>query len=234
MRAFRLRPLKELTDIIFPRHCVCCGQMLLGDERHLCTSCLMHLPYTCNAAVAGNDTEQHFQAYHDMVAAMSLLYFSHHEDTRRIVHRIKYGGDRRLAVAMGRLMGETLVHSRRFADIDVLIPVPLHRRREQQRGYNQSEMLCRGIALQTGRPVSTGNLVRTVNTASQTHMNIDERAANVHGVFTVRQPAKLAGLHILLVDDVITTGSTTSACCDALYEAGNVTVSVASLALTAT
>lgn len=231
MRPFRLRPFKELIDLIFPRHCCCCGDLLVGDERHLCTHCLLHLPYTHNAVVPENETEQHFQAYPAVAAAYSLLYFRQNSATRQIIHHIKYRGDKRLALAMGRMMGQQLATSGRFDQIDLIVPVPLHRRREQQRGYNQSELLCRGIACALYKPVEIRNLVRIVNTESQTHMSADERAENVRGAFCVRRPDALAGHHILLVDDVITTGSTTAACCNALLTVENIRISVASLAL---
>lgn len=231
MKRYRLRPLRELADILFPRHCCHCGELLLGDERHLCTHCWMHLPYTHNAAVAGNETEQHFLTHHEVEAAMSLLYFHPDSATRDIVHDIKYRGARQLGLTMGMLMGEAIAACGRFDSVDLILPVPLHWRRERQRSYNQSELLCRGIAKKWPRPVVTGNLVRTINTESQTHMTAAERAANVEGVFTVRKPDRLRGRHILLVDDVVTTGSTTAACCDALLNAEVTHISIASLAM---
>lgn len=231
MKRFRLRPLRELADILFPRHCIHCGELLLGDEQHLCTHCWMHLSYTHNAAVIDNDIEQHFLTHHEVVAAMSLLHFRTDCATRDIVHHIKYKGARRLGIIMGRLMGEEIAACGRFDGVGLILPVPLHRIREQQRGYNQSELLCRGIATRWPRPVITGNLIRTVNTESQTHMTFTERSENVKGVFDVRDPDRLKGQHILLVDDVVTTGSTTAACCDALIKAGVAHVSIASLAL---
>lgn len=231
MKHFRLLPLQELADILFPRHCFHCGQLLVGDERFLCTHCWLHLPYTYNAPVADNETEQHFQSHREVAAAMSLLQFFPDSASRDILHQIKYHGACKLALSMGKMMGEQLVGSGRFASVEMLVPVPLHPRRERHRGYNQSELLCRGIAQVMQRPVSTGNLVRTVNTESQTHKTAEERLENVKGVFVVRKPEKYRNKHILLVDDVITTGSTTAACCDALWEAGVTRISIASLAL---
>ena len=231
MKCFRLQPLRELADILFPRHCAHCGQPLVGDERYLCTHCWLQLPYTYNAAVSDNETEQHFQAHREVVAAMSLLHYRPNTASRDIIHNIKYYGARKLALSMGKMIGEHLVDSGRFDSVDLLVPVPLHPRRERHRGYNQSELLCRGIAKVMQRPVSTGNLIRTVNTESQTHKSPDERKENVKGVFRVRKPEKYRQKHILLVDDVVTTGSTTAACCDALREAGVSHISIASLAL---
>ena len=231
MRRYRLQPLRELADILFPRHCLHCGQLLVGDERFLCTHCWLHLPRTHNAAVSDNETEQHFQAHREVTTAMSLLHFFPDSASRDIIHHIKYRGARKLALSMGKMIGEQLVDSGRFASVDLLVPVPLHPKRERQRGYNQSELLCRGIAQVLQRPVSIGNLVRTVNTESQTHKTAEERKENVNGVFQVRKPEKYRGRHILLVDDVITTGSTTAACCDALRKAGVTHISIASLAL---
>lgn len=231
MKRSRLQPLREIVDLLFPRHCFHCSQLLLGDERYLCTHCWLHLPFTHNAAVVGNETEQHFQAHREVVAAMSLLHYRPDTASRDLLHHIKYYGARKLALTMGMMIGEKLVESGRFASVDLLVPVPLHPRRERHRSYNQSELLCRGIAKVLQRPVSTDNLVRTVNTDSQTHMTAEERKENVKGAFRVRKPELFQQRHILLVDDVITTGSTTAACCDALIAAGVTRISIASLAL---
>lgn len=231
MKHYRLRPLQELVDILFPRHCLHCGQMLIGEERYLCTNCWMHLPYTHHAAVANNETEVLFQAHREIESAMSLLYFSNGTGSRDIIHNIKYKKAQRLAITMGIQIGEQLADSNRFDTIDLLIPVPLHPRRERQRGYNQSELLCRGIAKTLKKPIVTDVLIRTVDTESQTHKSAEERRENVKGVFQVRKSEKIANKHILLVDDVITTGSTTLACCEALIKTGLTHISIASLSL---
>lgn len=231
MKRYRLQPLRELADIIFPRHCLHCGELLLGDERYLCTHCWLHLPYTRNAPVANNETEQLFQSHREVIAAMSLLYFHAESPSRDIIHNIKYQGARKLAISMGIIIGEQLADSRRFNTVDLLVPVPLHPQREQHRGYNQSELICRGIAQVLKKPIDSRNLVRTVNTESQTHMTVEERKENVSGVFAVRKPEKYKNKHILLVDDVVTTGSTTAACCDTLKTIEGIRISIASLSL---
>lgn len=229
-RGIRLR-LKELADIIFPRYCCCCHQLLVGDERYLCTECQLEIPYTYNAAEEGNLTEQLFEDIREVVAAMSLLKYETSSLSRNVVHEIKYHGNEHLALAMGRKIGTALRDSRRFDGVEVLIPVPLHKRKERFRGFNQSELLCRGISSITGWPIEVGVLKRVVDTESQTHKSTVERQENVASAFVVRHPDRISGRHVLLVDDVITTGSTTRACITRLIAIPGLQVSVASLAL---
>ena len=132
---------------------------------------------------------------------------------------------------MGRQLGLHLINSGLFDDVDLLIPVPLHRSKERRRGYNQSLLLCEGIAQTFPRPIVSGNLIRTRHTESQTHKTRIERLDNMKGVFALKNPDELKGKHILLIDDVITTGATTEACWMALRSVEGVQISIASLAI---
>ena len=149
-----------------------------------------------------------------------------------VVHQIKYYGNLRLARQFGHLLGSELVASGRFVDVDCLIPVPLHRRRKWQRGYNQSELLCKAMAEVLHKPVVTGNLIRRRYTTSQTRKNRQDRMDNMKEVFAVRHPERLVDRHILLVDDIITTGATIENCYFALRDIPGLRISIAALAAT--
>jgi len=164
--------------------------------------------------------------------AATLLIFKQGGITQKVVHQIKYNGDERLAVVMGRKLGTVLAESGDYDTVDMLVPVPLHRRKERKRGYNQSLRLCEGIQQAFPRPVVSDNLIRSRHTDSQTHKNRQQRLENMKDVFNLRDNEQFAGKHLLLVDDVITTGATTEACCQALLTAEGVKISIASLAVT--
>jgi len=149
----------------------------------------------------------------------------------RLIFRLKYDGYTEVGFELGRIYGHNLASSGFTEGIDCLVPVPLHKRKERKRGFNQSLVIAEGISSSTGIPVSTGYLVRKTSTATQTVRSRIERWRNVEGIFTVERADEIAGSHVLLVDDVITTGSTIDACCSALMAATDIKVSVVSLAV---
>ena len=167
-----------------------------------------------------------------IVYGSALLQFSKGESTQQLLHNIKYNGQRELAVFMGRMMGTRLQESGRLLAVDVLMPVPLHPQKEQVRGYNQSALLAEGIAAILPAEVQKNNLVRKVATATQTRKSRLERWENVEAVFDVRHPERLRGKHIMLVDDVLTTGSTATEITRVLQAAGVAEVHVWALART--
>jgi ComF family protein len=128
------------------------------------------------------------------------------------------------------MFGNDLIQNKQFHEIDAIIPVPLHPRKQRSRGYNQSTEICSGISKSMNRPIITGNLIRQVHTSSQTMKGRYERWENVDGIFKVKNSAALSGKHLLLVDDIITTGATMEACCQPLLAIPGVKVSIAALA----
>lgn len=223
--------LRDIAQLFFPPTCCGCGSLLVGDEKYLCGDCLLHLPETIQAALPDNTTEQRLVGYYPFEAAYSHLFFTKKSITQHILHQIKYKGNTQLAIFMGRQMGMALRDSHRFDRIDIIVPVPLHRRRKRRRGYNQSELLTQGIAQVFPHPIMEGNLVRSTHTHTQTNKNRQERLDNMKGVFRILNPKEFEGKHILLVDDVLTTGATTGACADALLRVPGVTISIATLAI---
>ncbi len=223
--------LRNLFRLIYPALCPGCGESLLPGEHDLCLHCQLTLPYTRFSTTPFNSTEQRLTGRFPLHAATSYLYFNNETLGRPIVHSIKYNGNIHLARTMGRHMAQDLLQSHRFDNIDLIVPVPLHWRKLLKRGYNQSEELSRGLSQVLHIPVSTHNLIRTTYTETQTHKDRSERLSNMQHVFRVKHPESLQGKHILVIDDVITTGATLDAACQPLASIPDITISVATLCI---
>ena len=224
--------LRSLFRLFFPRNCALCGEPLVGDEHDICSHCLLEIPELYTTLGSDNFIERRLRGRIPICESTALLLFQRHNLTQKILHQIKYYSNEKLAVAMGERLGLHIAECRLFDDVDIIVPVPLHRRKQRQRGYNQSLLLCKGIVRNFPRPIVTDNLVRIRYTETQTRKSRQERLDNMKDVFAVTDPSALQGKHLLLVDDVITTGATTEACWLALQHVDNVRISVAALAVT--
>ncbi|MDR2883421.1 MAG: ComF family protein [Alistipes sp.] len=210
-------PLKDIATLFFPRVCPSCGRVLDGGEGFLCTSCQWEMPLTGFENQADNPVARRFWGLVPLRGATAFLWFTDGSGFRRVVHSFKYGGRWALARDMGRWFGRVLADTDAWAGVDAIVPVPLHWRKVVRRGYNQSEYIARGMSLSMGVPLETGAVVRRVNNRSQTQTAThSERWDNVEDIFAVRRPERLAGRHILLVDDVLTTGATIGSCAEAI------------------
>ena len=165
--------------------------------------------------------------------ATSCFFYHKGSDFRRILHQLKYGGRKDLGEVMGRFMAEELSATGFFSDVDIIVPVPLHPRKQKMRGYNQSECIARGVSAVTGIPVDTASVARMRHTETQTRKSSYERWENVDGIFCLRCTDAFARKHVLIIDDVLTTGATTTACADALKGVEGVRISVLTLAVAA-
>ena len=227
MKAF----FQNLLQTLFPSTCACCGDVLLTGEKQICINCLANLTATFYSAHDDNHTERQLAGRIPYQHATSLYVFRKGNTVQQLVHAMKFHSNSDLCIFMGRQMGLELLHSGRFDDIDLLVPVPLHWRRRLQRGYNQSELLCRGISEVMGRPVNKRALLRHRNTHQQSMQASGDREENVRDAFSVRHPDDLQGKPLLLVDDVLTTGATLGSCCDALKSVNNLKISIATLSI---
>ena len=226
----KLKLINDLRVIFFPDSCCCCGSTLLSSENQICTECNLGLPFTDFSSIKDNPVEKIFWGRVQIESATALLTFSKKGSVQRILHSIKYKDNKELGVYMGRQLGTALAESHRFDDVDYLVPVPLHPKKLKKRGYNQSEEIAKGIAQKFDRPVVTDILIRTEFTQTQTKKSRFSRWENVSDKFTLSQTDTFAGKHILLVDDVITTGATLESCARAILQAHDAKVSVAGLA----
>jgi ComF family protein len=220
----------SLAHIFFPHLCKGCGSEHVQANHHLCYQCIAALPYTNFAAHEGNPVEKTFFGRVRVTSATSLLYFTPSSRTKELVHQVKYKGQKQLARFLGTMVGRSITSSHRFKNIDHIIPLPLFKSRERQRGYNQAELLADGIADVTGIPVLRKAILRQKATVTQTHKSRTDRWANVEGHFIVAQPQLLANTSILLVDDVITTGATLDACASVLNNIPGTTLHISTLA----
>ena len=206
-----MKIIDNLLGILFPRLCTICDTRLQESEEHLCLMCIAALPRTNYHNQEENRLDEFLGGKFVFNRAAAFCYFYKSGALQKIVHQFKYKANPKLAFYMGRLYGQELKDSPFINDIDYLIPVPLHPKREKKRGYNQAEEICKGISVTTGIPVCTSAVERMANNKSQTQQSKTERWENVKNIFATTNHLSLKGKRILLVDDVITTGSTIEA-----------------------
>ncbi|MDR2912659.1 MAG: ComF family protein [Alistipes sp.] len=213
-------PFNDIRDLFFPPVCPACGRVMSGAEGFLCTACQLDMPLTGYEEMADNPVARRFWGLVPVRNATAFLWFTDGSGFRRVVHSFKYSGRWSLARDMGRWFGRVLADTDLYAGVDLIVPVPLHPLKVLKRGYNQSEYIARGMSQTMEVPMEAGAVVRRVNNPSQTTTATHhERWDNVEGIFAVRRPERLRGRHILLVDDVLTTGATVGSCAEAMVRA---------------
>ena len=220
---------ESLLQLVFPHVCKGCGSDLLDESSELCIRCIASLPETFFHMHANNPVEKTFWGRVPLVAATAQYYFTQESLIQHLMHDFKYKEGKDLGLQLGRMMGLAFSKTNRFSSIEALIPLPLFPKKERKRGFNQATILCEGISEVMNIPVLTKAVARNVHTDTQTHKGRIERWKNMEGKFEVQDPDAIAGKHLLLVDDVITTGATLEACAMTLLEIENVRVSVATL-----
>lgn len=222
----------DIGALLFPRRCAVCGEPLAPGEHLLCTLCRATAPLTGYWREADNPVARKCWGMVPVEQASGFLFFVHASGWQRMIHGFKYRGAWRTARAMGEWYGRCLAGSGLYDDVDVVVPLPLHPFKRCRRGYNQSEYIAEGIAAQLGVGVERRSVYRRRNTKSQARKPHRERARNVEGAFAVRHAERLAGRHILLVDDVMTTGSTLLSCAGEILRAvPDCRISLAALAV---
>lgn len=203
--------------------------MSLGEEV-LCVRCLADLPRVRVASWENNDIARIFWGLVPIEKGISFFHYAQHSPYSRILFELKYHNHPEVGKIMGRMMAEELKTTGFFDGIDLIIPIPLSPKKKRQRGYNQSDWIAQGISEVTGLPVDTTSIARTKSNPSQTTLDHRQRRENVRDIFAVRHPESVEGRHILLVDDVITTGATMLSCAETIARACRVRFSVLSLA----
>lgn len=219
-----------VVHFFYPHNCIGCGSDIIERENFLCLECINELPHTNFALHANNPLEKFFWGRMPVTAGMSEFYFSKVSIVQNCIHEFKYKGNIKLGLYLGRMMGKSILNSNRFADIDFLIPLPLFTKKEFKRGFNQSAILCKGINEITNIPVMPDSVIRIKATETQTKKGRIERWENVEKSFSVVDVEKLKDKHVLLVDDVITTGATVEACGAQILKVEGAKLSIASLA----
>lgn len=222
--------IKGLERLIFPELCASCSQSLFQNEQAICSRCIRKFPVSYYHQNSQNPVMKSFWGRVPLQFASSHFIFRKGTAIQELLHAIKYGNRPDAARVAGKLMGQELIKHPWFVDVDVLLPIPLHPAKEKKRGYNQSEELCKGLAFVTQKKSMSRQLIRSENTETQTKKGRFQRWENVEYVFKLSSPDELINKHVLLVDDVITTGATIEACAQLLLTIDRIKVSVLSLA----
>lgn len=223
------RYLKAFISLLYPELCAGCMRSLYEHEELICTHCLYHLPVTNFHLDAKNAAGKQLWGRVQVTAVASYLYYVKGTAVQNVLHQLKYFKKPEIASMLGKRYGAVLAASP-FIDADLLVPVPLHPKKLKKRGYNQSEFFAKGLSEQFGLPVESANLIRHTRTESQTTKRRYERYENMKDIFEVLEPSAFAFKHLILVDDVLTTGATIEACANKLLQIPGVRVSVLTLA----
>ena len=221
--------LNDFLSLIYPDLCVTCDNDLMKQEHLICSKCLIELPRTHYHLVKDNPVEIVFWGRVPIEKATAYFLFQKGSKYQKLLHQLKYKGMRTIGVEMGKYFGSELIQNNYFGDVDFLVPVPLHPKKERKRGYNQSLAIAEGIGKIIGKETLSNVLYRAYYSETQTRKGRFERWENVNDLFKLNNAEKINGKHILLVDDIVTTGSTLEACAKALLAANNVKVSIATL-----
>ena len=228
----RLKEIKDsFLNLIFPHVCEGCGSDIINEESRLCIRCLTALPETNFQIHSGNPVEKIFWGRLSLVSATAQYYFTKESLMQHLMHQLKYKGNKELGFQLGRLMGIALKETNRFNSIDALVPLPLFPSKEKKRGYNQATVLCEGIAEIISLPVLNNVVIRPQHTDTQTKKGRIERWKNIEGKFELVNPEMIKNKHLLLVDDVVTTGATLEACGQELLSSENTRLSIATLCI---
>ena len=222
--------LNDLWEFFFPRYCVICGKRLLQGEEHFCLNCLCALPRIRFSNQEDNKMARLLWGKMPIERAYAFLYYSKGGSVRELLFQLKYYGNQRIGSFLGRCMAKELFSTGFFDGIDGIIPVPLHDKKLKSRGYNQSELLAEGFSSVVRMRVLKDVLRRRQYTDTQTHKSNYERWNNVMDVFECTSPEQLSHKHVLLVDDVLTTGATLVACAYAFKEVEGLRISILTLA----
>lgn len=229
----RISFIRRILDLFIPRHCAICGHRLGITDHSICMVCNWQLPRTnfCKTP-KDNDMAKLFWLLIPIENAAALFFYYAHSNSTNVILNFKYKGKWNYAENMGRITAYEFTEYGFFDDIDAIVPVPITRKRERERGYNQSYHIALGVKAITGLPIIKNAIKRVTFAGSQTQKSSLERKENVKKAFKLVNGEKVRGKHILIIDDVVTTGSTITSCAEELMKAGAVAFSVLSIGFT--
>lgn len=224
--------ISSLLSLFFPRYCTVCKAVLLQQEDVLCLDCAVSLPRTQFHLQPDNAMEQLFWGKVEIRRATSFFYYRKGSRYKQLLYQLKYKGRKEIGESIAATMTSEIINTSHFFDsIDVIIPVPLHPDKLKLRGYNQSEWIAKGVSRIASLPINTKSLIRNKYTETQTQKSVWDRQENIKDVFQLVSSSKLRGKHVLLIDDVVTTGATLTACATVLSAVPKVSISFLTLAM---
>ena len=219
----------SLLELFFPRLCIACSNPLFKHESNLCDLCLFHLPRTNFEKDLNNPVAQLFWGRVKIEFATSFFYYSKGSKYQHILHELKYKGKKEIGFEIGKIFGQEIRNSE-FSQVELVVPVPLHPSRQRKRGYNQAEWIAMGLSESLAKPLENKSLSRISASSTQTKKGRYDRWVNVEGIFRPTLPENFENKHILLVDDVVTTGATLEACGSVILQTENVKLYITTLA----
>jgi ComF family protein len=221
--------MKDMLHLFYPQICAACGTDILSEQQFICIKCHLALPRTGFAYLPNNPIEKIFWGRLRTVAAHSEFYFSKEALVQRLIHQLKYNQMPEAGFYLGELTGKSMLQSGRFSNIDYVVPLPLFPDKEKKRGYNQAAAIGEGISKEMNIPLLNGIVNRNRHTETQTKKHRTERWKNVFEGFVIKNPSTLHHKHVLLVDDVVTTGATLEACGHAIMQLPGTQLSIATI-----
>jgi ComF family protein len=222
--------LEDFIALFFPVTCAICGKSLFKNEAVICTPCFSHLPETNYHKQKENPVSRVFWGRVPVETGTALYFYKKGGSVQKLIHEMKYRGHKEIGTFLGKMYGTQLAEIEHFQSLDAIIPIPLHKKKLKKRGFNQAALFGQGLAEALKIEMDTRHVVRRVETATQTKKARYKRWENVSEIFHIDDPLALEGKHILLVDDVITTGATMEACLQTLIKVPGIRLSVASIA----
>lgn len=224
---------KDLLSLLYPEICQVCAKSLFKSERIICMKCYHHLPRTRFNGDVNNQAAQVFWGRVPLNVVYAGFFYNKGNSVQKLIHTFKYKGFKDVGYFLGEEIGKEINQIPQLDEVSYILPVPLHPKKQKRRGFNQSEILAYGIARKINAGVNTRILFRKSFSSTQTKKTKYERWQNVESIFTVKNINDIEGKHILLVDDVITTGATIEACASILLKASQVRISVVAAGFTA-
>jgi len=222
----------NLLNLFFPKVCLGCQNHLTDNELHICTTCRHQLPLTNFHFEKSNAVHKMMYGRIKLEEATALLHFSKKGIVQQLMHNLKYRGHEVVGEFLGEWLGEALKNSEAYKAVDVVVPVPLHKSRQKQRGYNQVDKFGKALAIALNADFNSSTLIKVSATKTQVFKDRLKRSSAIEANFTISEKESLKHKHILLVDDIITTGATIEACANALFEIEGLKLSLATMAIT--
>lgn len=222
--------LKDLIGLVYPDICCSCDRRLAQSEDLICLQCLFDLPKTDYPRDTENPIAKRLAGRIPFEQATAMFTFSKKGKIQNMMYHLKYQGRYRIGVLLGELFGAELLTLPHWQSVSAIVPIPLHPKKYKKRGYNQSDAIAEGMSKKMHIPYLPNAIIRNTNTQTQTKKSKEERWKNVEQIFDIQYPELLENQHVLLLDDVITTGSTMEACAEIMLKIPGLTISIAGLA----